>query len=68
MVESYLSKVTQSIELTVQSWYASKSELLTECLKSTLKPTENFQEVISNEVPYQKFTNLQNSAFSRECF
>ena len=68
MVESYLSKVTQSIELTVQSWYASKSELLTECLKSALKPTENFQEVISNEVPYQKFTNLQNAAFSHECF
>ena len=67
MVESYLSKVTQSIELTVQSWYASKSELLTECLKGALKPTENFQEVISNEVPYQKFTNLQNAAFSREC-
>ena len=43
MVESYFSKVTQSIELTVQSLYASKNELLTKCLKATLKPTENFQ-------------------------
>ena len=43
MVESYFSKVTQNIELTVQSLYASKNELLTKCLKGALKPTENFQ-------------------------
>ena len=37
-------------------------------LKGDLKLTENFQEVISNGVAYQKFTNVQNAAFSRECF
>ena len=58
MTESNSSQVIQSIELTVQSLYTSKNELLTKCLKGALKPTENFQEMISNEVPYQKFTNL----------
>ena len=33
-----------------------------------LKLTENFQEVIFNWVPYQKFTNLQNAALSLACF
>ena len=58
MTESNSSKVIQSIELTVQSLYTSKKELLTKCLKGALKPTENTQEMISNEVPYQKFTNF----------
>ena len=47
---------------------ASKNELLTKFLKVDLKLTENFQEVISDGVPYQKFTNLQNTAFSLGCF
>ena len=38
---------------------ATTNELLTKFLKCTLKLTENFQEVISTEVPYQKFTVLQ---------
>ena len=37
-------------------------------LKGALKLTENFQEVISNGFPYQKFTNLQNAAFSLDRF
>ena len=32
------------------------------------KFTENFQEEISNGVPYQKFTDLQTAAFSFACF
>ena len=47
---------------------ASKNELLTKFLKVGLKLTENFQEVISDGVPYHKFTNLQNTAFSLACF
>ena len=42
---------------------ATKNELLTKFLKCALKLTENFQEVISTEVPYQKFTDLQTAAF-----
>ena len=38
---------------------ATKNELLTKFLKYDLKLTENFQEVISAEVPYQNFTVLQ---------
>ena len=38
---------------------ATKNELLTKFLKYALKLTENFQEVISTEVPYQNFTVLQ---------
>ena len=30
--------------------------------KCALKLTEKFQEVISTEVPYQKFTDLQTAA------
>ena len=41
---------------------ATKNELLTKFLKCVLKLTENFQEVISTEVPYQKFTDLQTAA------
>ena len=33
---------------------ATKNELLTKCLKCALKLTENFTEVISTEVSYQK--------------
>ena len=41
---------------------ATKNELLTKCLKCALKLTENFTEVISTEVSYQKFTVLQAAA------
>ena len=41
---------------------ATKNELLTKFLKYALKLTENFQEVISTEVPYQKFTVVQAAA------
>ena len=41
---------------------ATKNELLTKFLKYALKLTENFQKVISTEVPYQKFTDLQTAA------
>ena len=41
---------------------ATKNELLTKFLKCDLKLTENFQEVISTEVTYQKFTDLQTAA------
>ena len=41
---------------------ATKSELLTKFLKRVLKLRENFQEVISTVVPYQKFTVLQAAA------
>ena len=41
---------------------ATKNELFIKCLKGALRLTENFQEVISNGVPYQKFTGLHLSA------
>ena len=47
---------------------ATKNELLTKFLKSALKLTENFHEMISNWVPYQKSTNPQTAAFSFACF
>ena len=47
---------------------ATKNKILTKLLKCALKLTENFQEVISNEVPYQKFTDLQTAALSVACF
>ena len=53
-----------SIEFEPYGLNASKNELLTKSLKVGLKLTENFQEVISDGVPYQKFTNLQKAAFS----
>ena len=37
-------------------------------LKGVLKLTENFKEVISNMVPYQKYTDIQAAAFSLVCF
>ena len=40
----------------------TENELLTKFLKCVLKLTENFQEVISIEVPYRKFTDLQTAA------
>ena len=47
---------------------ATKNELLTKFYEGAFKLTENFQEVISNEVPYQKLTDLQTAAFSLACF
>ena len=42
---------------------ATKIKLLTKFLsKYALNLTENFQEVIYTEVPYQKFTDLQTAA------
>ena len=41
---------------------ATENELLTKFLKYALKLTENSQEIISTEVPYQKFTDLQTAA------
>ena len=40
---------------------ATKNELLTKFHEGSFKFTENFQEVISNGVPYQKFTDLQTA-------
>ena len=40
----------------------TENELSTKFLKYALKLTENFQEVISIEVPYRKFTDLQTAA------
>ena len=47
---------------------ATNYEILTEFLEGAFKPTDNFQEVISNGVPYQKCTDLQTAAFSLACF
>ena len=41
---------------------------LTKFLKGVLRLTENFQEVVSNMVPYQKYTDIQAAAFSLACF
>ena len=41
----------------------AKYKLLTKFLEAAFKFTENFQEVISDGVPYQKFTDLQTAAF-----
>ena len=60
--------LTRVQAFTVWSLNASKNELLTNFLKVGLKLTENFWEGISDWVPYQKFTNLQNVAFSLGCF
>ena len=37
---------------------ATKNELLTKFLKLAFRLTENFQEAVSTEAPYQKFTDL----------
>ena len=42
---------------------ATKCELQTKFFEGAFKFTENFQEVNSNRVPYQKFTDLQTAAF-----
>ena len=42
---------------------ATENELLTKFLKYVLKLIENFQEIISTEVPYQKFTNCRLTCF-----
>ena len=41
---------------------STKSKHITKFLKCALILTENFQEVISTEAPYQKFTDLQTAA------
>ena len=41
---------------------ATKNELLTKFLTCALKLTDNFQKVISTEVPHRKFTDLQIAA------
>ena len=53
---------------TVYSLQRYQNELLIKSLKCTLRLTENFKEVISNRVPYQKFTDLQTAAFSLAWF
>ena len=53
-------------------WYtvcnATKNELPAKFLEDGLKRTENFQEVISNGMPYQEFIDLQTAEFSIACF
>ena len=39
---------------------AARNQHLTKFLKSVLKLTENFQEVVSNMVLYQKYTDIHN--------
>ena len=47
---------------------AIKGELPTKFLKGALNLKGNFQEVVSNGIPYQKLTDLQTAAFSITCF
>ena len=47
---------------------ANKDEHATKFVKGALKLKENFQEVISNEVPYQQLTGWQTAAFILTCF
>ena len=42
--------------------YADWQYTVSKFLKFALKLTEHFQEVISTEAPYQKFTDLQTAA------
>ena len=63
VLQNYQKNVFSSVPLN-----ASKNKLLTKFLKLGLKLTEIFLEVISDGVPYQKFTNLQNAALSLACF
>ena len=46
------------VDLQCTVYNSTKNELLTKFLKGALKFTENFVEVISNGVPYQKVTDL----------
>ena len=55
------------VDLQCTVYNSTKNELLTKFLKGALKFTENFGEVISNGVPYQKVTDLQTTAFSLAC-
>ena len=57
-----------SFMLTVDSLNVTKGELVVKFLEGALKLTENFKEVISNGVPYQKLTNLQTAAVGLVCF
>ena len=47
---------------------AARNKHSTKFLKVVLRLTENFQEVVSNMVPYQKYTDLQVAAFRLACF
>ena len=49
------------LQYTVYS--ATKNKILTKFLKTASKIPENIQEMISNGVHYQKFTDLQTTAF-----
>ena len=49
------SPFNKSCRLTVESLNATKNKLLVNFLKGVLKFIENFQEMISNDFPYQKF-------------
>ena len=43
---------------------ATKNKTLTKFLKYVLKLTENLLEVISTEVPYRTFTDLETASLS----
>ena len=62
------SLLTRVASLQYSFCNATKYELLTKFLEGAFKFTENFQDVISNGVPYQKFTDLKTAAFSLACF
>ena len=47
---------------------AARNKHLTKFLKGVLKLTENFQQVVSNMVLYEKYTAIQAEAFSLACF
>ena len=61
---SPLSKRVAGLQYTFCN--TNENELLTKYLEDAFK-TENFQEVISNWFPHQKFTDLQTTAFSLAC-
>ena len=47
---------------------AARNKHLTKFLKGVLKLSKNFQKVVSNMVPYQKYTDIQTAAFYLACF
>ena len=48
--------------------FAGLQYIVCNAVKGVLKLAENFQEVVSNMVPYQKYTDIQAAAFSLACF
>ena len=48
--------------------FAGLQYIVCNAVKGVLKLAENFQEVISNMVPYQKYTDIQAAALSLACF